>query len=180
MEKRYYLNWDSPLGRVTVCCSERGVCEVSLGTPAGKRAGRNGSRQPSTEWIPAERSRQNGARLARRAIAELKEYFAGRRQRFDVPLDLRGTSFQLKVWKALTQIPYGQTRSYRQIAGAVGNPRAARAVGLANHCNPVGILVPCHRVVSSDGSLGGYASGLENKAWMLQLEQGNRSRRTAT
>ena len=114
--------------------------------------------------------------LARKAITELREYACGRRTRFSVPLDLQGTSFQLKVWSSLCGIPYGETRSYQDVAREVGNPRAARAVGMANHWNPVAIMVPCHRVISSDGSLGGYAGGLQKKVQMLQLEKTTRDR----
>ena len=88
-----------------------------------------------------------------------------------MPLDLEGTSFQKKVWGALRTIPYGETRSYGEIARQVGNPRAARAVGMANHENPVAIVVPCHRVIAGDGSLGGYAGGLKRKSRILGLEK---------
>lgn len=109
--------------------------------------------------------------LLRQAALELREYFAGRRHNFELPLDLQGTEFQKKVWLALRQIPYGQTRSYREIAEAIGNPNGCRAVGLANNKNPLAILVPCHRVIGSNGSLVGYAGGLELKAALLSLEQ---------
>jgi methylated-DNA-[protein]-cysteine S-methyltransferase len=100
----------------------------------------------------------------------LKEYFDGTRRHFDLPLGPRGTEFQLRVWEALTQIPYGQTRSYRDIALAIGKPTAVRAVGAANGRNPLPIVVPCHRVIGSDGSLTGFAGGLEAKTRLLQLE----------
>jgi methylated-DNA-[protein]-cysteine S-methyltransferase len=101
---------------------------------------------------------------------QLKEYFDGTRRHFDLPLEPRGTEFQLRVWEALTQIPYGQTRSYRDIALAIGKPTAVRAVGAANGRNPLPIVVPCHRVIGSDGSLTGFAGGLEAKTRLLQLE----------
>jgi len=123
------------------------------------------------QWIRADRRKQHGAKLACRAIAELWEYAAGRLRQFTVPLDLQGTPFQVKVWKALLRIPYGKTCSYQQIAWQIGNPLASRAVGAANHWNPVAILVPCHRVISSNGSLGGYAGGLKKKSQMLRLEK---------
>ena len=164
-ESEFQSSWESPFGKITVSCSQKGVRELSLGPVERSRGKGNGS-GPSGE--PSE---ARGAALARQAIAELQEYSAGRRKRFSVPLDLRGTPFQLKVWKALLRIPYGETRSYRQIAREVGNPRASRAVGMANHRNPVAIVVPCHRVISSDGSLGGYAGGLDLKARMLHLEK---------
>lgn len=105
---------------------------------------------------------------------QLDEYFQGKRQQFDVPYTLRGTPFQNQVWAQLCRIPYGETRSYRDIAQALGNPRACRAVGMANHRNPLMILVPCHRVIGADGSLGGYAGGIEIKQFLLELEQKHR------
>jgi methylated-DNA-[protein]-cysteine S-methyltransferase len=101
---------------------------------------------------------------------QLEEYFAGRRRGFDLPLDLRGTGFQKRCWQELLKIPYGETRSYADIARAIGNPLAVRAVGLANGQNPIAIIVPCHRVIGSDGSLTGYGGGLETKRWLLELE----------
>lgn len=108
------------------------------------------------------------------AQRQLNEYFSGSRKVFSLPLALTGTPFQRKVWQQLTQIPYGEVRSYGQIAQAVGNPKACRAVGAANHCNPIPILVPCHRVVGANGSLTGYAGGLWRKNLLLQLEQNSR------
>lgn len=105
---------------------------------------------------------------------QLEEYFAGKRKNFDLPLAPKGTDFQKKVWKALTDIPYGETRTYGEIAAVVGNPKAARAVGMANNKNPIGIIVPCHRVVGADGKLVGYAGGMEKKEWLLNLEQEKR------
>lgn len=110
--------------------------------------------------------------LLERASRQLEEYFAGKRKQFDLPLSLRGTEFQRQVWAALGDIPYGETRSYGQIAQAVGRPKAVRAVGMANHRNPISIIVPCHRVVGADGSLTGYGGGLENKKFLLALERG--------
>ena len=101
---------------------------------------------------------------------QLDGYFCGNLTRFDLPLDLAGTEFQLKVWRALCRIPYGETRAYGQIARALGQPGAARAVGLANNHNPVPIIVPCHRVIGADGSLTGYGGGLPRKRKLLDLE----------
>lgn len=105
------------------------------------------------------------------AKRQLDEYFAGRRKEFDFPLSMQGTEFQKKVWKALRQIPYGETRSYQEIAEAVGNKKACRAVGMANHHNPVLIAVPCHRVIGKNGSLVGYGGGLDVKKQLLELEK---------
>lgn len=103
-------------------------------------------------------------------LDQLEEYFEGRLTAFDVELALAGTPFQLTVWKALCEIPYGQTISYGELARRLGNPAAVRAVGLANGRNPVSVIVPCHRVVGADGSLTGYGGGLENKRRLLDLE----------
>jgi O-6-methylguanine DNA methyltransferase len=109
------------------------------------------------------------AKMADYAL-ELGEYFAGSRREFSFPLDLRGTEFQLACWRALLAIPYGETRSYADIARAVGRPQGFRAVGMANNRNPVAIVVPCHRVIASDGSLCGYGGGLDIKRKLLELE----------
>jgi methylated-DNA-[protein]-cysteine S-methyltransferase len=103
--------------------------------------------------------------------AQLKEYFAGQRRDFDLPLAFSGTPFQQRVWTALREIPYGETVSYGQLAGLLGRPTAARAVGLANGRNPIGIIVPCHRVVGSTGDLTGYGGGLERKRYLLDFER---------
>ena len=180
--KIFWESWDSPFGKITVSCSGQGVRELQFGVGklrangrangnAKRRTGQHRAIQTTAEMIRAGDSNEPGARIARQAIAELQEYAAGRRKRFSMPLDLQGTPFQRKVWKALCAIPYGETRSYLQIARAAGNPRASRAVGMANHNNPVAIVVPCHRVIASDGTLGGYGGGLEMKAKMLQLEK---------
>lgn len=104
------------------------------------------------------------------AADELRRYFAGEHVRFSCSLDLHGTPFQLAVWRALQDIPYGETRSYGQIAQLVGRPNASRAVGAANGANPVAIIVPCHRVIGSNGTLTGYGGGVPTKAWLLSLE----------
>lgn len=109
--------------------------------------------------------------LLKKAAVQLKEYLAGKRQEFDLPLDPQGTEFQKKVWKALEQIPYGELRSYKDIAIAVDNPKGSRAIGMANNRNPIAIVVPCHRVVGSNGKLVGYAYGLGMKENLLQLEK---------
>lgn len=101
---------------------------------------------------------------------QLSAYFAGRLRRFDLPVHLAGTPFQRQVWQALTEIPYGETISYAELARRVGNPNACRAVGLANGRNPIAVIVPCHRVIAADGTLGGYGGGLERKSWLLGHE----------
>lgn len=109
--------------------------------------------------------------LLSRCALELDEYFAGKRREFDLPLAPAGTPFQQRVWAALRDIPYGETRTYKDIAIAAGCPRGFRAVGMANHNNPISIIVPCHRVVGADGKLTGYGGGLETKAYLLELER---------
>ncbi len=104
-------------------------------------------------------------------MKQIEEYLQGTRQTFDINFRLDGTEFQKKVWNALLEIPYGETRSYKEIAEAIGNPKAVRAVGSANNKNPVLLLVPCHRVIGADGSLTGYAGGLEMKQYLLNLEK---------
>ena len=118
--------------------------------------------------------RRRDCRPLREAARQLGEYFAGKRQRFELPLAPDGTVFQRKVWAALQAIPYGETRSYGDIAEALGKPKAAMAVGGANGSNPLPILIPCHRVIGADGSLTGYGGGLEIKRFLLELELGSR------
>lgn len=124
-------------------------------------------------WLPGQPVPPSPGRetpLLCRGRQELLEYLAGERRDFDLPLHPRGTPFQRRVWQALGDIPYGQTRTYAQIARAVDSPRGFRAVGMANHRNPIPILIPCHRVVGSGGALTGYAGGLELKKALLALE----------
>lgn len=115
--------------------------------------------------------------LIKKAASQLEEYFGGKRKVFDIPLVLHGTAFKVKVWKALQTIPFGETRSYGEIAAMIENPKACRAVGMANNTNQIVIIVPCHRVIGHDGGLTGYAGGLELKQKLLELEKsGGRQR----
>ncbi len=109
--------------------------------------------------------------VIKETIKQLDEYFSLKRKNFDLPLNPKGTEFQKRVWKELTKIPYGETRTYKQTALAIGNPNASRAIGNANNKNPIAIIIPCHRVIGSDGSLTGYAAGLNIKEFLLKLEQ---------
>ncbi len=149
----------SPVGRLQISASCKGVTAVRR---VSKRVRLH---QSSRSTVSA--TAQRHADLAAR---QLREYFAGRRTEFTVPLDLDGTEFQQQAWVALCGIRYGHTWSYAQQAGAIGKPKAVRAVGSANGANPVPIIVPCHRVIASDGSLGGYALGLTMKRYLLALE----------
>ena len=109
--------------------------------------------------------------LIKEACRQLSEYLKGERKTFDLPLNPKGTNFQKCVWRALCDIPYGETRTYKQIAEAIGNPKAVRAVGMANNRNPITIIVPCHRVIGANGKLVGYGGGLEMKEFLLRLEK---------
>lgn len=150
---------DSPLGPLTLVASGGALAGLYM----------NG-RAPA--WVEAADVAEGAdAAVLEEAARQLSEYFDGRRQAFDLPLALDGTPFQRRVWDALLGIGYGQTVSYGQLADRIGRPTAARAVGLANGRNPVSIIVPCHRVVGSDGSLTGYGGGLGNKQRLLELER---------
>jgi len=146
----------TPVGVLRVTASERGVTAVERVSRA--------SVAPRAKVSPC------AARHADTAVRQLREYFAGTRRKFAVPLDLEGTEFQQQAWAAMCGIRYGDTLSYAQQAKAIGKPKAVRAVGSANGANPVPIIVPCHRVIASDGSLGGYALGLAMKRYLLALE----------
>ena len=148
----------SPLGRLTLVASERGLAAVlwPREDPLRVRLG------------PLHEDRAHP--ILRQAERQLKEYFAGRRTRFTVTLDLAGTGFQRKVWRALRAIPFGATRSYAQLARRIGHPTAPRAVGAANGRNPLSIIVPCHRLLGADGTLCGYAGGLDAKRYLLEHE----------
>ncbi len=160
-ETLYRSLYESPIGVYTVVTSNKGLVSLSSPVTTQNRLGR-------LERKPV--SYENGGELNDMLAGELDSYFTGRLERFSVPLDLRGTPFQLKVWEALSRIPYGKTATYGDIARAIGRPAAVRAVGHAIGQNPAGIIVPCHRVIGADGSLTGYASGLERKRYLLSLE----------
>ena len=145
----------SPIGMLAIEEDGMGICRVAMECPSVFRPEVCIGSTPLLEC----------------AAGQLDEYFSGQRQEFDLPLSLEGTPFQKKVWEALCAIPHGETRSYGEIARQVGSPKAGRAVGMANHNNPVIIIVPCHRVIGQDGSLTGYGSGLEVKRFLLDLER---------
>lgn len=143
---------DTPVGPVRLAAEDGFLTELTFGA--------------GTQTVGQEDSE-----ILDRAERQLMEYFDGRRREFDLPLRPKGTPFQLENWRALQQIPYGETATYGDIARRIGRPKAFRAVGMANHSNPISILIPCHRVVGSDGSLTGYGGGLEVKRFLLDLEQ---------
>src|ERR1017187_7142685 len=147
--------------------------EATLGDGLSVRLLTRDSRLPVIDFDlsrPVEGSRYGIHPIATEALRQLRAYFAGQLRRFELPLDLRGTDFQLRVWRELERIPYGETRSYLEIAEAIGAPRAVRAVGAANGANPIPIVVPCHRVIGASGKLVGYGGGLPLKKRLLQLE----------
>ena len=156
---RNELRIDTPVGRLRLVASDKGLQAIEVGRGAKKGA--------SKEITALDK--KAGMYLAS-AKKQLDEYFSGKRKEFDVALDLQGTEFQVRAWKALCRIPYGKTISYGQQAKSIQNPKAFRAVGSANGRNPIPIIVPCHRVIAGDGTLGGYSSGLKMKEQLLDLE----------
>lgn len=113
---------------------------------------------------------EKNTKILEKAVQELEEYFKGKRKEFDIPLNPKGTEFMKKVWKELQKIPYGKTTSYGKIAEKIGNPKASRAVGMANHNNPIPIIIPCHRVIGKNNKMVGYALGIDRKEYLLNLE----------
>ena len=152
----YYCFLDTPIGELLLA-GEDGALSM-IGFPNGSMR-----REPEADWIFNERALAEACR-------QLREYFAGERQVFDIPLQLNGTEFQVSVLQALLKIPYGQTTSYGEIAKRIGRPKAVRAVGAANGRNPIPIVVPCHRVIGSTGDLTGFGGGLDTKEALLRLE----------
>lgn len=153
----YYTYYQSPHGQMTIQANDIGL----LGA-----------------WfeIQTTQPQELGAysddhAILNQAKIQLEEYFSGSRTQFDLPLAAKGTDFQQSVWQALCKIPYGETWSYQQLADEIGNPKAVRAVGLANGKNPISVIVPCHRVIGKNGKLTGYAGGVETKEKLLQLER---------
>ena len=167
----FYTVMNTDLGSFTLICNEYGLTELRFGVFSPDMKVLN------SYWNKAVCTymKQDEHPILLRAKQELSEYFTKKRTHFEVPLHIEGTEFQKRVWKALTEIPYGETRTYGQIAEAIGNPKAVRAVGMANHCNPISIFIPCHRVLGKDGSLTGYAGGLHIKSALLELERQNKS-----
>jgi methylated-DNA-[protein]-cysteine S-methyltransferase len=152
-----YAYLDSPIGTLLIAGDAQAVRRIHFPID-GKAVAPEAGWQPSARGPVAE------------AIRQLREYFAGRRTTFDLPLEPAGTPFQRAVWRALQDIPYGETISYGELARRVGNPKASRAVGSANGANPLPIVIPCHRVIAGDGSLGGFGGGLPTKQSLLVLE----------
>jgi methylated-DNA-[protein]-cysteine S-methyltransferase len=153
----YWTTIDSPLGPLLLTADEKGITGLHMDGEA------HGPTQPGNNWVE-DAPRFTAARH------QLEEYFAGVRTEFDLPLRPVGTPFQQEVWAALQTIPYGEVRSYGEIAEQIGRPGASRAVGLANGRNPIAVIVPCHRVIGASGALTGYGGGLDRKLLLLDLE----------
>ena len=141
---------ETPLGTVEIKASQKGITQVI--------------------FSGTEKSTIKSSKITDDCKKQLKEYFEGKRKTFDLPLNPQGTAFQKSIWASLEKIPFGRVLSYRDIADMISNRKAVRAVGAANGRNPIGIIIPCHRVIGSDGSLTGYAGGIERKLWLLKHE----------
>ncbi|NIF20788.1 methylated-DNA--[protein]-cysteine S-methyltransferase [Candidatus Pantoea multigeneris] len=159
----YSKQIETPVGELTLVASDRGVVAILWEDDSPSRVKLSATQHDDHHPILCETERQ------------LCAYFAGELQHFTLPMDARGTEFQQKVWHALTTIPFGETRSYGQIATQIGHPKAVRAVGAANGRNPLSIIAPCHRVIGSNGKLTGFAGGLAVKAFLLALENPQKS-----
>jgi len=171
METIFYSSFDSSLlKKVFVASTDRGVCMVDFLTS-------------EKAFLKRLKERFHGKiirddRRNREVLSQLKRYLKGELRHFDCPLDIEGTSFEKKVWSKLIKIPYGQTRSYKEIAGVIGHPKAFRAVGNANGRNALPLIIPCHRVIESNGGLGGFGHGLKVKEQLLKLEEAQETPRT--
>lgn len=153
----YYSYLETPIGKMTLQATDDGVAGAWF-------------EMQTTEPSHLGQRQENHPVLVH-AKKQLQEYFEGKRFVFDIPLAAQGTPFQMNVWQALTQIDYGKTCSYQDIADSIHNPKAVRAIGLANGKNPISVIVPCHRVIGKNGKLTGYAGGIERKAWLLEHEE---------
>ena len=151
----YYTYMESPVGPLLLAGDEAALRRIEFPN----------RQEPKPEW-------RDDPEPFRGAIRQLKAYFAGELREFDLPLQMEGTPFQITVWRALRDIPYGETISYGELARRIGNPKGSRAVGLANGANPIPIVVPCHRVIGSNGKLTGFGGGLPTKERLLALERG--------
>jgi O-6-methylguanine DNA methyltransferase len=165
METVHTARSNSPIGRFRIASTEAGLAYLELPHSSGR-----GMRDWLARCVPEHRCVDDIA-PNRAAIEQILAYLASERTHFDIPLDLRGTSFQRAVWDVLLKIPYGETCSYAEVARAIGRPNAQRAVGSANNANPIPLVVPCHRVIAADGSLGGYGGGRDLKARLLAMER---------
>jgi len=163
-----YLTYEAPIGKVYLTSDGKHLTALKFSAPDSP---------PDTDSPDADSPGTNTSgtdptdAVIEMAVKQLDEYFAGKRREFDLPISPHGTEFQRRVWQSLLTIPYGETRSYGQVAQMIGNPKACRAVGMANNRNPISIIIPCHRVIGSGGELTGYGGGLEAKQKLLELEK---------
>lgn len=176
----YRKTYDTPIGPVVIEANDTAITglrtenaanEYFTGTCSHTSSRDQSSSQASPQASPSSRICLQENALIKRAYEELMEYFSGKRREFDLPLQTEGTEFQTQVWKALREIPYGETRSYKEIAIKTGRPGACRAVGGACHRNPIFIMIPCHRVIGSNGSMTGFGGGISVKEKLLTLEK---------
>ncbi|SFP95582.1 methylated-DNA--[protein]-cysteine S-methyltransferase [Salibacterium halotolerans] len=161
-----YQEIESPVGWITTAATSSGLCVLHYGRVDDVKAA-------LTPWLKQyglASAWDNDTADTHGIMKQLREYFDGNRRQFNLPLDLYGTAFQIAVWNALYDIPYGETRSYKDIAEVVQSPKAVRAVGMANNKNPVSLVIPCHRVIGSNGKMVGYGSGVDKKEYLLQME----------
>lgn len=171
----FYREMESPIGTMTLVSTEKGMAKVVFGNV-------DDTFPELKAWTKKHHlsyDLQENDSLFIPVITQLTEYFQGKRQQFTINFDLYGTAFQQKTWQTLRTIPYGETRSYKEIAQCIGAPKAVRAIGQANNQNPVPILIPCHRVVGSNGALVGYNGGIDKKVYLLQLEKENITEKTS-
>lgn len=154
------VNFSSPIGQIEITGTESHITSIRFASSEQMTSSHPLTANTTTDWPLGEAAKK-----------QLEEYFAGKRTTFNLPLQPTGTSFQQTVWQALQQIPFGETRSYGQIAAAIGKPKASRAIGQANNRNPIAIIIPCHRVIGSNHKLTGYAGGLWRKEHLLQIEK---------
>ena len=166
---KYIKYVKTKLGKICVVEENRKIIKVIIDNENNEN-----SKDKEIDKKVYEKYQEKDTKLLLKAKKELEEYFAGKRKEFDLPLEQEGTEFQKKVWEALERIPYGETRTYKDVAKMVGNEKASRAIGMANNKNSIPIIIPCHRVIGSNGKLVGYALGLDMKKYLLDLERKNK------
>jgi len=163
----FYSELNTPLGIITITANKMGVLRIDFGDYDSNQIVINNWLK---KWLDTNNIQQNDELLFA-SRQQLTEYFLGKRKEFNLPLLLFGTPFQKLVWQTLTNIPYGETRSYKEIALEINSPKSVRAIGGANHQNPIPIIIPCHRVIGSNGELVGYGGGIEIKKYLLEFEK---------
>ena len=160
--KIYFADFQSPIGDLHLASSDQGVIFISF-------SGKENLMKDLEKLVPDMELEENTSKN-KKVIRQLKDYFSGTRKDFDLPLHMIGTEFQKLVWRQLCQVPFGKTASYKEIAEKIGKPKAMRAVGQANHRNPIPIIIPCHRIIGANGHLVGFGGGLDKKRFLLSHE----------